>query len=92
MGILVGVLRIVPLVVTAIGAVERVVSAKGKAKQDAAVALVTDLAPLVETTIPQVVINVPQVQDALREVIDAIVALNNVVRDLQSPPVAAPGA
>lgn len=79
MGAFTSVLRLVPLIVTAVTAVERLVSAKGQVKQDAAVALVADLASLVESSVPSVVINVPQVQDAIRKTIDAIIALNHAV-------------
>jgi hypothetical protein len=55
---------------------------KGKDKQDAAVAIVGDLIPLIESTIPREIVDEGQVQDAIRKVIDAIVALQNVVRDV----------
>jgi hypothetical protein len=43
---------------------------------------VGDLVPLIESTIPREIVDEGQVQDAIRKVIDAIVALQNVVRDV----------
>jgi predicted amino acid dehydrogenase len=76
------VVRAIPVIVAAIGAVEKLSEKKGKEKQDAAVAIVGDLIPLIESTIPREIVDEGQVQDAIRKVIDAIVALQNVVRDV----------
>lgn len=80
-----GAIKLVPLVLTAVDTVERLTTAKkGRDKQDAAVDLVGQLVPMVEATIDREVVNEASVQDALRKVIDAIVALLNVVRDVQA--------
>jgi predicted amino acid dehydrogenase len=76
------VVRAIPVIVAAIGAVEKLSEKKGKEKQDAAVAIIGDLIPLIESTIPREIVDEGQVQDAIRKVIDAIVALQNVVRDV----------
>jgi predicted amino acid dehydrogenase len=76
------VVKAIPVIVAAIGAVEKLSDKKGKDKQDAAVAIVGDLIPLIEATIPREIVDESQVQDAIRKVIDAIVALQNVVRDV----------
>lgn len=76
------VIRVIPVIVAAIGAVEKLSDKKGKDKQDAAVAIVGDLVPLIESTIPKDIVDEALVQDAIRKVIDAIVSLQNVVRDV----------
>lgn len=81
MGFVVGALRLVPLIFAAVSAVEKLAGArKGKDKQDAAVALVGDLLPIVEGAIGRDVVDDAQVQDAMRTTIDAIVALLNATR------------
>ena len=82
MGWVVGVLKLVPLILSAVHAVERMSSKKGKDKQDEAIALVGDLVPLIEASIGRDVVNEAEVQGAIRKVIDAVVALQNVVRDV----------
>lgn len=83
-------LKIVPVIVGAVKAVESLLSAtKGKAKQDAAVDLVTELVPIVEASIGRDVVDDAAVQDAIRKVIDAVVSLMNVVRDVSAKRAAA---
>lgn len=77
--------KLVPVVVAAITAVERLMTAgKGKEKQDAAVEIVGDLIPLVEASINNDLLNDDDVQDAIRKIIDAVVALQNVIRDVEA--------
>ena len=76
---IVGALKIVPLIIAAVRAVERMSSKKGKEKQDEAIALVGDLVPLIEASIGRDVVNETDVQSAMRKVIDAVVELQNVV-------------
>lgn len=76
--------KIIPLVISAVRTIEAVSTAKGKQKQDAAVDMVGDLIPLVESTISREVANEDEVKDAIRKVIDAVVALLNVVRDVSA--------
>ena len=78
-----GVLKLFPLIITAVTAVERSVTAKkGKEKQDEAIALIGDVVPLIEGSLGRDVVNEAEVQSAIRKVIDAVVALQNVVRDV----------
>jgi len=77
-----GAFKLIPLVLTAVEAVERFAGKKGKEKQDAAVDLVGRLVPLIEDQIDKEVVDEAEVQDALRKVIDAVVALMNVIRDV----------
>lgn len=79
-----GALKLIPLAMTAIGAVERFVKGKGKDKQDAAVAMVRDLLPMVEAGIGQDLLDDEKVQSALRKLIDAGVELQNVVADAKA--------
>ena len=77
-----GVVKLLPLIMAAVHAVERMSGKKGKDKQDEAISLVGDLVPLVEASIGRDVVNENDVQGAIRKVIDAVVALQNVVRDV----------
>lgn len=78
-------LRLVPLVIAAVQTVERLaIAMKGKDKQDAAIGMVGDLVPMIEAGIGRDVVSESAVQDALRKVIDAVVALNNVVADVKA--------
>lgn len=78
-----GALKLFPLILTAVSSIERIASAKkGKEKQDEAIAMVGDLVPLIEGSIGREVVNEKDVQDAIRKVIDAVVALQNVLRDV----------
>ena len=73
-------LRLAPLIIGAVQAVERLVtSAKGKAKQDAAIDMVATVLAAVEGAAGQDLLNDAAVQDATRKVIDAVVALQNVI-------------
>lgn len=76
------VLKWLPAIVQAVKAVEEVSSAKGKAKLDVAIGVFGTLVQSVESTIPREILNEAKVQDAIRKVMDAIVALQNVVRDI----------
>ena len=78
-------LKLLPLVFAAITAVEKFSTGRsGKDKQDAAVELVGDLVPVLEAGIGKDIVNDGDVQDAIRKVIDAVVAFQNVVRDVQA--------
>lgn len=78
-------LKLFPLIITAVSAIERIASAKkGTEKQDEAIAMVGDLVPLIEGGIGRDVVDEADVQIAIRKVIDAVVALQNVVRDVMA--------
>lgn len=73
-------LKIGPLVVGAVQAVERIVKgAKGKEKQDAAVEFLMTALAGVEAGLGRDVLEDALVQKALRDAIDAIVAVENVI-------------
>lgn len=86
-----GALKLFPLILTAVNAIERMSSKKGKEKQDEAIALVGDLVPIIEAGVGRDVINEAGVQDAIRKVIDAVVSLQNVVRDVVARKASAAG-
>ena len=79
-----GILKLIPLILAAVQAVERMSSKKGKAKQDEAVILVGDLVPLIEASIGRDVVDDAKVQTAIRDVINAVVSLQNVASDVQT--------
>lgn len=82
MGWVNGALKLIPLVIAAVNAVERMSGKKGKEKQDEAISLVGELVPVIEASIGRDVVNESEVQGAIRKVIDAVVSLQNVVRDV----------
>ena len=72
--------KVVPLIIGAVNAVEKLMSAaKGKEKQDAAVTMVAAMLAAIEGGIDKDLLNDGEVQKAVRAVIDAVVALQNVV-------------
>lgn len=80
MGIFVTIVKIVPLIVAAVQAVESLLTNKhGKDKQDAALNMVKSLLPLIEEFVGKDLLDDAQVQVAVRSAIDAIVALQNTV-------------
>ena len=72
-------MKLFPLIDEAVNWVEKFVKAKGKYKQDAAVYMVKATLGLVETGAGKDLLDDADVEKATREVIDAIVALNNLV-------------
>lgn len=84
MGWVTGALKLIPLILTAITAVEKLVDKKGKAKQDAAVDLIGQLVPLIEASIDRDVVDDAAVQQGMRDTITATVSLLNIVRDVQA--------
>ena len=72
-------LKILPLVVEAIQWVEKFVSSKGKYKQDAAVYMIKSFLGVAEQGTNKDLLDDDQVEIATRAVIDAVVALQNVI-------------
>lgn len=73
-------MKLAPLVVAAVNGVERIVkNASGKEKQDAAVDLVGSMLEAIEGLASKDLLNDVQVQLALRNAIDAVVALQNTI-------------
>lgn len=84
MNIFQNVVKMIPLIITAVTAVEKLVTdKKGKEKQDAAVDMVRTLLPLIEGTIGKDLLDDVQVQTAVRSAIDAIVALEKTVESVK---------
>jgi len=73
-------LKLAPLIIGAVQAVERLVrSAHGKDKQDAAVDMIGAMLAAIEGSAGRDILNDAEVQLATRKVIDAVVALQNVI-------------
>ena len=72
-------LRIAPLIVTAIEAVERLVKGKGREKQDAAVAAIAAALEAIEAGAGRDLLDDAEVEAAMRAAIDAVVAVQNVI-------------
>jgi hypothetical protein len=72
-------IKLVPVIVAVVTAVERIISAKGKEKQDAAVTLLETFEPLLAGVLPPGALSDPRVAEAVRKAIDAVVALQNAV-------------
>jgi hypothetical protein len=78
-------IKLLPVIITAVQAVERLAGAKkGKDKQDAAIGLVGDIVPFLEASIGRDVVSEAAVQDEIRKVIDAYVGLENVIADIKA--------
>ena len=74
------VMRVGPLVVAAVHAIERVVKGpKGKEKQDAAVELLMRVLGATEAGLNRDLLDDAAVQDAIRKAIDAVVAVENIL-------------
>ena len=74
-------MQLIPLVLTAVQTVERMVSGiRGPEKQEMAVDVLTGLVPLAGQPVQPSVMADPEVQTAIRNLIDAQVALANVVQ------------
>ena len=73
-------LKLAPLIVGAVHAVERLVKgAKGKEKQDAAVDLIATMLAAIEGAAGKDLLDDAAVQDAVRKTIDAVVSLQNIL-------------
>jgi len=73
-------LRLFPLILTSIESVERFVTGKGAEKEDAAVAMVDSILRTVEAGTNKDLLNDAAVNAATRDVIKAVVSLQNVVK------------
>jgi hypothetical protein len=71
--------KLIPVIVAVVTAVEKLVAAKGKEKQEAAVSLLVTFEPLLAGVLPQGALADPRVAEATRKAIDAVVALQNAV-------------
>lgn len=75
---------VVPGVAAVEALAESIPGMKGKAKQDAVVALVTNALKVAEDVSARDLANDPEVETATRAVIDAVVAFNNIVAKKQA--------
>lgn len=72
-------LKLVPMVGEVVTLVEAIKGIKGRQKQDAAVDLVKLVLAASEEVVDRDVLDDAEVEDATRKVIDAVVALQNVI-------------
>jgi hypothetical protein len=84
MGFLQATLKIVPFVVEAVQWVERFVRRKGPEKQDAALQMILSMLSVAEHAKEVDLLDDEEVEAATRKVIDAIVALENLLKKKKS--------
>jgi hypothetical protein len=77
-------MKLLPYIVEAVKWVEKFVSTKGKYKQDAAVYMVKSILGVAEVGTDRDLLDDEAVEKATREVIDAVVALQNVVERVRN--------
>jgi len=75
-------IKVVPLVWGAVQAVERMVSARGRDKEDAAVDMVNTFVEATEGAYGRDVVNNERVKSATRKLMQAVVEFQNVVREV----------
>jgi hypothetical protein len=85
--------KLVPLILGAIHAVEKFIKGiKGTEKQDAALAFATDVLAFAEGATGKDLLDDARMQEALRALIDAYVAVQNIAASLAAERAAAPPA
>ena len=72
-------LKLLPFIVEAVSGVEKFITAKGKYKQDAAIYMVRSSLAVAEVGADRDLLNDDDVETATRTVIDAVVALQNLI-------------
>ena len=77
-------MKLLPYIVEAVSWVEKFVERKGKQKQDAAVYMVKSILGVAEVADGRDLLDDDDVEDATRIVIDAVVALKNIVATKRS--------
>ena len=70
---------LLPFIVEAVSCVEKFITAKGKYKQDAAIYMVRSSLAVAEVGADRDLLNDDDVETATRTVIDAVVALQNLI-------------
>ena len=73
-------LKLLPYIVEAVQWVERFITTKGKYKQDAAVYMVKSILGVAERGMDRDILDDDEVESATRKVIDAVVALQNLIK------------
>jgi len=77
-------MKLLPYIVSAVKSVERFfTSGKGKAKEDAAIASVAGILDIVEIGTDREILSDEKVADAVRDVMRAVVSLQNIIEDVQ---------
>jgi|TARA_R110000824_G_scaffold140651_5_gene306791 hypothetical protein len=84
MGFLTIGLKLFPYIMTAIESIERCVKARSEDKENAAVAVVHSILQTVETGVDKDLLNDEDVNRATRDVMRAVVSLQNVISRKQS--------
>lgn len=77
-------MKLLPYIVEAVRWVEKFITTKGKYKQDAAVYMVKSILGVAEVGADRDLMNDEAVEKATRAVIDAVVALQNVIKSARS--------
>ena len=72
-------LKLLPYIVEAVQWVEKFITSKGKYKQDAAVYMVKSILGVAERGMDRDILDDDEVESATRKVIDAVVALQNLI-------------
>lgn len=84
MGWVVAALKIFPLIIGAVQAVEKIAgSKKGKEKQDAAIEAIGAMINAIEIGVSKEIMNEQKFQELLRRLIDDYVAVQNFIWDFQ---------
>ena len=76
-------LKLLPYIVEAVQWVERFITTKGKYKQDAAVYMVNSILGVAERGMDRDILDDDEGESATRKVIDAVVALQNLIASKQ---------
>jgi len=77
-------LKLLPFIVEAINWVEKFIMKKGVEKQDAAVKMTLSMLGIAEEAMDKDIMNNKDVEEATRRVIDAVVALQNLLASKQT--------
>jgi hypothetical protein len=78
-------MKLLPYIVSAVKSVERFfTSGKGKAKEDAAIASVAGILDIVEIGTDREILSDEKVADAVRDVMRAVVSLQNIIEDVHN--------
>ena len=76
-------LKLLPYIVEAVQWVEKFITSKGKYKQDAAVYMVKSILGVAERGVDRDILDDDEVESATRKLIDAVVALQNLIASKQ---------
>jgi len=77
-------LKLLPFIVEAVNWVEKFVTRKGQAKQDAAIAMCVSMLGIAEAALERDILSDSEVEDAARKTINAVVALQNIIARKQA--------